>query len=49
MNREEIKKLLPVLQAFAEGKVLEQKCAESWIEVGEDCDFLFPANTYRIK
>ena len=49
MNRNQAKELSPIIKAFGEGKIIEQKCAESWVEVGEDCDFHFPANTYRIK
>lgn len=49
MTREEAKVLLPIIQAFAEGKTVEQRCAESWVEVDEDCDFHFPANYYRVK
>ena len=49
MNRKEATELLPIIKAFGEGKIIEQKCAESWVEVNEDCDFHFPANTYRIK
>lgn len=49
MNRNQAKELSPIIKAFGEGKIIEQKCAESWVEVDEDCDFHFPANTYRIK
>lgn len=49
MDKNQAKQLLPIIQAFAEGKTIEQKCAESWVEVDEDCDFHFPANYYRIK
>ena len=49
MTREQVKKLLPIIKAFSEGKTIEQKSAESWVEVDEDCNFYFPANTYRIK
>lgn len=49
MNRKEATELSPIIKAFGEGKIIEQKCAESWVEVDEDCDFHFPANTYRIK
>lgn len=49
MNRKEATELSPIIKAFGEGKIIEQKCAESWVEVGENCDFHFPANTYRIK
>lgn len=49
MNRKEAAELFPIIKAFSEGKVIEQKCAESWVEVDENCDFHFPANSYRIK
>ena len=49
MTREQVKELLPIIQAYTKGKVIEQRCAESWVEVDEDCDFHFPANSYRIK
>ena len=49
MNRKEATELLPIIKAFSEGKTIEQKCAESWVEIDEECDFHFPANSYRIK
>ena len=49
MNRKEAAELLPIIKAFSEGRTIEQKCVESWIEVDENCDFHFPANSYRIK
>lgn len=49
MDKNQAKQLLPIIQAFAEGKTIEQRCAESWVEVDKDCDFHFPANYYRIK
>lgn len=49
MTREEAAGLLPIIKAFSEGKVIEQRCAESWVEVDGNCDFHFPANSYRIK
>lgn len=48
-NRKEAAELLSIIKAFSEGKTIEQRCAESWVEVDEDCDFHFPANSYRIK
>lgn len=49
MNRQEAKELLPVIQAFAEGKTLQFKNSfEDWI----DCDnimFNRPPKDYRIK
>lgn len=49
MNRKEAAELLPIIKAFSEGKPIEQRCAESWVEIDEDSDFHFPANSYRIK
>ncbi len=49
MNRKEVAELLPIIKAFGEGKTIEQRCAESWVEVDRDCDFHFPASSYRIK
>ena len=48
-NRKEAAELLSIIKAFSEGKTIEQRCAEYWVEVDEDCDFNFPANSYRIK
>lgn len=49
MNRQEAKELLPVIQAFAEGKTVQFKNSfEDWI----DCDnimFNRPPKDYRIK
>ena len=59
MTREEAKKLLPILQAFAEGKTIEVKTKEGsqWTTLEEDdidyldfkkCDFrIKPKPTYR--
>lgn len=49
MDRNQSKELLPFIKAFSEGRIIEQRCAESWIEVGDNCDFHFSANSYRIK
>ena len=49
MTREEAKELLPIIQAFAEGKTVEVKCAESWVKiVDDDIDFSHSA-IFRIK
>ena len=49
MNRQEAKELLPIIQAFAEGKIIQFKNAfGNWI----DCDgalFNYPPKDYRIK
>lgn len=51
MNREEIKNLLPVMQAFADGKEIEY-CGYGngaiWL-IAEDPDFNFLDYRYRIK
>lgn len=48
MNREEAKKLLPIIQAYAEGKNVQVMDADKgWIDV---CNPLFnPCYLYRIK
>lgn len=48
MNRNQAKELLPIIQAFSEGKTIEMKCAESWIEIEDVCDF-HSSSTFRIK
>ena len=49
MNRQQAKDLLPIIQAFAEGKIIQFKNAfGNWI----DCDgalFNYPPKDYRIK
>lgn len=49
MTREEAKELLPVIQAFAEGKVIEFfDNVKGWIEM-ENPAFKLPPELYRIK
>lgn len=39
MTREEIKKVLPVIQAFTEGKIIQTKNGdETWITIGKEAD-----------
>lgn len=49
MNRQEAKELLPIIQAYAEGKIIQFRNAfGNWI----DCDgalFNYPPKDYRIK
>nr|DAR58516.1 MAG TPA: hypothetical protein [Crassvirales sp.] len=49
MNRQQAKELLPVIQAFAEGKTIEFKNAfENWTNCNEVL-FNYPPKDYRIK
>lgn len=48
MDRNQAKELLPIIKAFSEGKTIEMKCAESWIEIEDICDF-HSSSTFRIK
>lgn len=48
MNREEAKKLLPVIQAFADGKEIECREEDKWYRVLEVCNEMNPQD-YRIK
>lgn len=39
MTREEVKTMLPIIQAFAEGKVIQTKNGdETWITIGKETD-----------
>lgn len=48
MNKETAKDYLPLLQALAEGKVLQYKHMGDWADTSV-CDFYHPASSYRIK
>ena len=53
MNREKAKKLLPIIQAFAEGKEVQFNYGKSeanpaW-RVCQDLDFFADPNRYRVK
>lgn len=51
MTREEIKEMLPIMQAFVEGKPIQFRKGYDWIDIktGEDLSFLRPPSDYRIK
>ena len=50
MNRQEAKKLLPIIQAFAEGKIVQFKNAfGNWIDCCDGLLFNYPPKDYRIK
>ena len=51
MNREEAKELLPIIQAFAEGKIIQFKKKEDneWTDFLEGGIILSPCYDYRIK
>ena len=48
MTREEAKQLLPIIQAFAEGKEIECREEDKWYKVLEICNEMNPQD-YRIK
>lgn len=50
-NREYYKELLPIIQAFADGKVIQFRCKSGeWVEIRNDeIDFSLSPNDYRIK
>ena len=48
MTREEAKELLPIIQAFAEGKAIQQTDGYDWYDL-DDPDFMANGNYYRIK
>ena len=49
MNKEEIKYLIPIMQAFVDGKTIQCYNGMKWIDhTGNQCSFQFPA-MFRIK
>ena len=48
MTREEAKQLLPIIQAFAEGKEIQQTDGYDWYDL-DDPDFMANGSSYRIK
>ena len=48
MTRKEAKQLLPIIQAFAEGKGVETKTGSGWISI-ENMSFAGNPDSYRIK
>lgn len=50
MNREQAKELLPIMQAFAEGKIIQFKNAfGNWVDCCDGVLFNYPPKEYRIK
>ena len=50
MTREEAKELLPIIQAFAEGKPIQFKYLDKWYDVISEIGFEYhPLTKYRIK
>ena len=48
MNRNQAKELLPFIQAFAEGKAIQQTDGYDWYDL-DDPDFMANGSSYRIK
>ena len=48
MNRQQVKELLPIIQAFAEGKEIECRVEDKWYKLLEICNETNPQD-YRIK
>lgn len=48
MDRNQAKQLLPIIQAFAEGKAIQQTDGYDWYDL-DDPDFTANYNSYRIK
>lgn len=49
MNRQEAKELLPIIQAFAEGKTILVQDGIDWCYLGNESDFNLNPQRYRIK
>lgn len=48
MDRNQAKKLLPIIKAFSEGKDIETKTGSGWISI-ENMSFAGKPDSYRIK
>ena len=48
MNRKEAKQLLPIIQAFSEGKDVETKTGSGWMSI-ENMSFAGKPDSYRIN
>ena len=48
MTREEAKQLLPIIQAYVEGKAIQQTDGYDWYDL-DDPDFMANGSSYRIK
>ena len=49
MDRKQAKELLPIIQAFAEGKTILVQEGIDWCYLGDDADFNLNPLRYRIK
>lgn len=49
MNRQQAKDMLPIIQAFAEGKTILVQEDIDWCYLGDDADFNLNPLRYRIK
>lgn len=52
MTREEAKELLPIIQAWTEGKEIQYRtCPDKWVDIkkNERVNFTSPPSDYRIK
>ena len=51
MTRKEAKEMLPIIQAYAEGKTIQIKKEGDWLEVGKNTEVYFSESPsdYRIK
>lgn len=49
MTREEVKELMPIIKAFAEGKQIQVKSKNEWLEIGNEIYLSESTSDYRIK
>ena len=49
MTREEAKELLPIIQAYGEGKIIQYRSDVGWIDLEGDISFVELPSLYRIK
>lgn len=49
MNKDNAKDYLPLVQALADGKVIQVKCVNGWEDVAAELSLCFAPDQYRIK
>ena len=49
MTREEAKELLPIIQAYGKGKIIQYRSDVGWIDLEGDISFVEFPSLYRIK
>ena len=49
MNKENAREYLPLVEALADGKIIQAKDSGEWFDLGEEVTFSFYPDEYRVK